>query len=62
MLGALLGASLAFSPGGLRAVVPRHHSSPRCGAVVALDDSPPEPFTDPEQAVPLDEQWAAGLC
>jgi hypothetical protein len=57
MLGALLGASLAFSPGGLRAVVPRHHSSPRCGAVVALDDSPPEPFTDPEQAVPLDEQW-----
>jgi len=25
--------------------------------VVALDDSPPEPFTDPEQAVPLDEQW-----
>jgi len=56
MLGAVF-ASLAFRPGGLRAVVPRHHSSPRCGAVVALDDSPPEPLTDPEQAVPLDEQW-----
>lgn len=51
-------ASLAFSPGGLRAVVPRHHRSSRCGAAVALDAAP-EPSADPEQAVPLDEQWAA---
>ena len=49
-------ASLAFSPGGLRAVVPRHHRSARCGVAVALD-APPEPYTDPEEAVPLDEQW-----
>ena len=62
MLVAWVASSLAFSPGGLRAVVPRHIRSSRVGLAVALDDAPTEPLTDTdaaEQPVPLDEQWAA---
>ena len=63
MLVAWLASSPAFSPGGLRAVVPRRSwGSSRVGLAVALDDAPTEPLTDTdaaEQPVPLDEQWAA---
>ena len=62
MLVACLASSLAFGPGGLRAVVPRQLRSSRVGLAVALDDAPTEPLTDTdaaEQPVPLDEQWAA---
>ena len=62
MLVACLASSLAFGPGGLRAVVPRQLRSSRVGLAVALDDAPTEPLADTdaaEQPVPLDEQWAA---
>merc|ERR1719247_3351817 len=63
MLVAWLASSPAFSPGGLRAVVPRRSwGSSRVGLAVALDDAPTEPFTDTdaaEQPVPLDEQWVS---
>jgi len=62
MLVACLASSLAFGPGGLRAVVPRQLRSSRVGLAVALDDAPTEPLADTdaaEQPVPLDEQWVS---